>query len=196
MKLVYKWVLDWGFIIYLSFGPVELKEICELIGIDQSVLERAFSFRTVEAKQEKVATTLNVAQVEEAKWFFFLPFSQSKCKSRLGLGFGALCSPRKSSWIVDRGWSFSGYQKMRNLLLGLNFANCAISYDTPPPPPRSRPVLSREPHPAAGDLLPYTVQHSQWCRARTANGLAVSSHQSLPFCWGANYMRTEPTWWH
>lgn len=46
--------------------PTELKEICELTGIDQSVLERAFSFRTVEAKQEKVSTTLNVAQVGEA----------------------------------------------------------------------------------------------------------------------------------
>uniref|UniRef100_A0A8C5X8L9 Myosin IB n=1 Tax=Malurus cyaneus samueli TaxID=2593467 RepID=A0A8C5X8L9_9PASS len=42
----------------------ELKEICELTGIDQSVLERAFSFRTVEAKQEKVSTTLNVAQAQ------------------------------------------------------------------------------------------------------------------------------------
>ncbi|XP_048725644.1 unconventional myosin-Ib isoform X4 [Caretta caretta] len=45
----------------------ELKEICELIGIDQSVLERAFSFRTVEAKQEKVSTTLNVAQAYYAR---------------------------------------------------------------------------------------------------------------------------------
>ncbi|XP_023568101.1 unconventional myosin-Ib [Octodon degus] len=44
----------------------ELKEICELTGIDQSVLERAFSFRTVEAKQEKVSTTLNVAQEGQA----------------------------------------------------------------------------------------------------------------------------------
>lgn len=44
---------------------LELKEICELTGIDQSVLERAFSFRTVEAKQEKVSTTLNVAQVKK-----------------------------------------------------------------------------------------------------------------------------------
>lgn len=43
--------------------PTELKEICELTSIDQLVLERAFSFRTVEAKQEKVSTTLNVAQV-------------------------------------------------------------------------------------------------------------------------------------
>uniref|UniRef100_A0A670HZQ6 Myosin IB n=1 Tax=Podarcis muralis TaxID=64176 RepID=A0A670HZQ6_PODMU len=42
----------------------ELKEICELTGIDQSVLERAFSFRTVEAKQEKVSTTLNVSQAQ------------------------------------------------------------------------------------------------------------------------------------
>lgn len=41
----------------------DLKEMCELLGIDQSVLERAFSFRTVEAKMEKVSTTLNVAQV-------------------------------------------------------------------------------------------------------------------------------------
>lgn len=49
----------------LSFFMLELKEICELTGIDQSVLERAFSFRTVEAKQEKVSTTLNVAQVKK-----------------------------------------------------------------------------------------------------------------------------------
>ncbi|XP_033899889.3 unconventional myosin-Ib-like isoform X5 [Acipenser ruthenus] len=45
----------------------ELKEICELLGIEQSVLERAFSFRTVEAKQEKVSTTLNVAQAYYAR---------------------------------------------------------------------------------------------------------------------------------
>lgn len=37
--------------------------MCELLGIEQSVLERAFSYRTVEAKMEKVSTTLNVAQV-------------------------------------------------------------------------------------------------------------------------------------
>uniref|UniRef100_A0A8C8S440 Unconventional myosin-Ib n=1 Tax=Pelusios castaneus TaxID=367368 RepID=A0A8C8S440_9SAUR len=42
-------------------------EICELTGIDQSVLERAFSFRTLEAKQEKVSTTLNVAQAYYAR---------------------------------------------------------------------------------------------------------------------------------
>ena len=48
-------------------SPTELKEICELTSIDQLVLERAFSFRTVEAKQEKVSTTLNVAQVGELK---------------------------------------------------------------------------------------------------------------------------------
>ena len=44
---------------------VDLKEMCELLGIEQSVLERAFSYRTVEAKAEKVSTTLNVAQVRE-----------------------------------------------------------------------------------------------------------------------------------
>ncbi|TSL16034.1 Unconventional myosin-Ib [Bagarius yarrelli] len=45
----------------------DLKEMCELLGIDQSVLERAFSFRTVEAKMEKVSTTLNVAQAYYAR---------------------------------------------------------------------------------------------------------------------------------
>uniref|UniRef100_A0A8C1JUM8 Myosin IB n=2 Tax=Cyprinus carpio TaxID=7962 RepID=A0A8C1JUM8_CYPCA len=42
----------------------DLKEMCELLGIEQSVLERAFSFRTVEAKMEKMSTTLNVAQAQ------------------------------------------------------------------------------------------------------------------------------------
>uniref|UniRef100_A0A673H2Q2 Unconventional myosin-Ib-like n=1 Tax=Sinocyclocheilus rhinocerous TaxID=307959 RepID=A0A673H2Q2_9TELE len=42
----------------------DLKEMCELLGIEQSVLERAFSFRTVEAKMEKVSTSLNVAQAQ------------------------------------------------------------------------------------------------------------------------------------
>uniref|UniRef100_A0A8C7H3Z5 Myosin IB n=1 Tax=Oncorhynchus kisutch TaxID=8019 RepID=A0A8C7H3Z5_ONCKI len=44
----------------------DLKEMCELLGIEQSVLERAFSYRTVEAKMEKVSTTLNVAQVRRS----------------------------------------------------------------------------------------------------------------------------------
>jgi len=43
--------------------------MCELLGIEQSVLERAFSFRTVEAKMEKVSTTLNVAQVSISTLF-------------------------------------------------------------------------------------------------------------------------------
>uniref|UniRef100_A0A4W4FMA4 Myosin motor domain-containing protein n=1 Tax=Electrophorus electricus TaxID=8005 RepID=A0A4W4FMA4_ELEEL len=42
-------------------------EMCELLGIEQLVLERAFSFRTVEAKMEKVSTTLNVAQAYYAR---------------------------------------------------------------------------------------------------------------------------------
>uniref|UniRef100_A0A8C5HTG0 Myosin IB n=1 Tax=Gouania willdenowi TaxID=441366 RepID=A0A8C5HTG0_GOUWI len=42
----------------------DLKEMCELLGIEQSVLERAFSYRTVEAKLEKMSTTLNVAQAQ------------------------------------------------------------------------------------------------------------------------------------
>ncbi|XP_023280640.1 unconventional myosin-Ib isoform X7 [Seriola lalandi dorsalis] len=45
----------------------DLKEMCELLGIEQSVLERAFSYRTVEAKMEKVSTTLNVAQAYYAR---------------------------------------------------------------------------------------------------------------------------------
>uniref|UniRef100_A0A8D0CLN4 Myosin IB n=1 Tax=Scleropages formosus TaxID=113540 RepID=A0A8D0CLN4_SCLFO len=42
----------------------DLKEMCELLGIEQSALERAFSFRTVEARLDKVSTTLNVAQAQ------------------------------------------------------------------------------------------------------------------------------------
>ena len=51
--------------LYLSLSSpfADLKEMCELLGTEQSVLERAFSYRTVEAKMEKVSTTLNVAQV-------------------------------------------------------------------------------------------------------------------------------------
>ncbi|XP_045563665.1 unconventional myosin-Ib isoform X3 [Salmo salar] len=45
----------------------DLKEMCELLGIEQSVLERAFSYRTVEAKMEKMSTTLNVAQAYYAR---------------------------------------------------------------------------------------------------------------------------------
>lgn len=70
---------------------LELKEICELTGIDQSVLERAFSFRTVEAKQEKVSTTLNVAQVKRTpefkgknclKWQFILHDLNHDCPNK------------------------------------------------------------------------------------------------------------------
>ncbi|XP_063283314.1 unconventional myosin-Ia isoform X1 [Pelobates fuscus] len=39
-----------------------IKEICSLINLDSSLLENAFSVRTVEAKQEKVVTTLNASQ--------------------------------------------------------------------------------------------------------------------------------------
>ncbi|XP_061579979.1 unconventional myosin-Ib isoform X2 [Cololabis saira] len=45
----------------------DLKEMCELLGIEQAVLERAFSYRTVEAKMEKVSTTLNVSQAYYAR---------------------------------------------------------------------------------------------------------------------------------
>uniref|UniRef100_A0A8C7R5F8 Unconventional myosin-Ib n=1 Tax=Oncorhynchus mykiss TaxID=8022 RepID=A0A8C7R5F8_ONCMY len=48
-------------------GFDESREMCELLGIEQSVLERAFSYRTVEAKMEKMSTTLNVAQAYYAR---------------------------------------------------------------------------------------------------------------------------------
>ncbi|KAM9321482.1 unconventional myosin-Ia [Gastrophryne carolinensis] len=40
----------------------DVKEISALIGLDASTLENAFSVRTVEARQDKVVTTLNVNQ--------------------------------------------------------------------------------------------------------------------------------------
>ncbi|KAM6364816.1 unconventional myosin-Ia isoform 2-T2 [Pluvialis apricaria] len=42
--------------------PQELQEICELIGLDTSVLERALCSRTVKARDEMVLTTLSVPQ--------------------------------------------------------------------------------------------------------------------------------------
>ncbi|XP_056418485.1 unconventional myosin-Ia isoform X2 [Hyla sarda] len=45
----------------------DIKEISSLIGLDASTLENAFSVRTVEAKQERVVTTLNAAQGMYAK---------------------------------------------------------------------------------------------------------------------------------
>ncbi|XP_068123584.1 unconventional myosin-Ia isoform X2 [Hyperolius riggenbachi] len=46
---------------YITNGQY-VKEIGSLIGLDSSVLENAFSVRTVEARQEKVVTTLNANQ--------------------------------------------------------------------------------------------------------------------------------------
>ncbi|NXT37308.1 MYO1A protein, partial [Pelecanoides urinatrix] len=42
--------------------PQELQEICQLIGLDPSVLERALCSRTVKARDETVLTTLSVPQ--------------------------------------------------------------------------------------------------------------------------------------
>ncbi|XP_075706286.1 unconventional myosin-Ia [Rhinoderma darwinii] len=45
----------------------DIKEIGSLIGLDASTLENAFSVRTVEAKQEKVVTSLNASQAAYAR---------------------------------------------------------------------------------------------------------------------------------
>ncbi|KAM9365351.1 unconventional myosin-Ib isoform 2-T3 [Pholidichthys leucotaenia] len=45
----------------------DLKEMCEVLGIEQLVLERAFSYRTVEARLDKVSTNLNVSQAYYAR---------------------------------------------------------------------------------------------------------------------------------
>uniref|UniRef100_A0A4W3GSM5 Unconventional myosin-Ia n=1 Tax=Callorhinchus milii TaxID=7868 RepID=A0A4W3GSM5_CALMI len=44
-----------------------LAEICDLIGLEQKILERALCFRTVEAKSDKVSTSLNAAQAYFAR---------------------------------------------------------------------------------------------------------------------------------
>lgn len=45
------------------YPRAELQEICELIGLDTGVLERALCSRTVKARDEMVLTTLSVPQV-------------------------------------------------------------------------------------------------------------------------------------
>lgn len=47
----------------LPFPHTELREICELIGLDPSTLEKALCTRTVKARDETVLTTLTVPQV-------------------------------------------------------------------------------------------------------------------------------------
>ncbi|XP_042200174.1 unconventional myosin-Ib isoform X2 [Callorhinchus milii] len=51
---------------YIKDGKA-LAEICDLIGLEQKILERALCFRTVEAKSDKVSTSLNAAQAYFAR---------------------------------------------------------------------------------------------------------------------------------
>lgn len=89
-------------------APTDLKEMCELLGTEQSVLERAFSYRTVEAKLEKVSTTLNVAQVSHTpththtcriKRHFFRLACSAGCRPSY---ISAARSLRKHLSIIDK----------------------------------------------------------------------------------------------
>uniref|UniRef100_A0AAR2M1M4 Myosin IB n=1 Tax=Pygocentrus nattereri TaxID=42514 RepID=A0AAR2M1M4_PYGNA len=103
----------------------DLKEMCELLGIEQSVLERAFSFRTVEAKMEKVSTTLNVAQVGLLDLLFhslsldnsFEQFIINYCNEKLQQIFIELTLREEQEEYVREGIEWTNIEYFNNAII-------------------------------------------------------------------------------
>uniref|UniRef100_A0A8C4X0J1 Myosin motor domain-containing protein n=1 Tax=Eptatretus burgeri TaxID=7764 RepID=A0A8C4X0J1_EPTBU len=114
----------------------ELREVCSLLGLMEDVLEKALTSRTVEAKMEKVCTTLHVAQAHYAR--------DALCKNLYSRLFTWLVGRINESIKVGRT-SEIGSKKVMGVLDIYGFEIFEVSQGTPRGSTRDRSACLCDP---------------------------------------------------